>query len=146
MPDSDRAGDMLSANAGATAMLNNAFSRGAEAWLNARANLIANVGSLTDDWLRRRREAFGATLDTMRRIGECNDLGDAARLQRDWLADSAARAVSELAALGTGVITLARCTTAKFDGSAPAAEATGQAGEVMLSAAGRKPASRRTES
>ena len=70
-----------------------------EAWLRAQAGILQASEPVASGWLERRRAAATATLDTIERLATCNDLKEAASIQRNWFEDSMKRLDSDLHAL-----------------------------------------------
>src|SRR5689334_3215991 len=70
-----------------------------EAWLRAQAGILEASEPVAAGWLERRRAAATATLETLERLANCNDLKEAASIQRSWFEDSMKRLDSDMHAL-----------------------------------------------
>jgi Phasin protein len=66
-----------------------------EAWLRAQAEILKASEPVATGWLERRRAAATATLDTIERLAHCNDLKEAAAIQRGWFEESMKRLDSD---------------------------------------------------
>lgn len=79
-----------------------------EAWLRAQAGILQASQPLANGWLERRRAAVTATLETIERLANCNDLKEAASIQRSWFEDSMKRFDSDLHALADQALAVSR--------------------------------------
>lgn len=70
-----------------------------EAWLRYQAGMLKAAEPATAGWIERRRAAATATLDAFERLSGCNDLQEAALIQRSWFEESMKRLDSDLRAL-----------------------------------------------
>lgn len=79
-----------------------------EAWLRAQAGILQASQPVATGWLERRRAAATATLDTLERLANCNDLKEAASIQRNWIEDSMKRLDSDLHAFADQALAVSR--------------------------------------
>jgi hypothetical protein len=79
-----------------------------EAWLRAQAGMLEASQPVATGWLERRRAAAAATLDTIERLATCNDLKEAASIQRGWFEDSMKRFDSDLHAFADQALAVSR--------------------------------------
>ena len=125
--------------------LGNALAQSAESWLAAQAELLASIETLSQDWLRRRREDIDAARDTVQRLSECREPSDIFRVQQDWLAGAIKRAQSDISAVNNGIASMTRAATSEFEATLRAATQSIRAaeGEMFRAAAGNKPSPRK---
>ena len=125
--------------------LGSAFAQSAESWLAAQAELLASIETLSQDWLRRRREDIDAARDTVQRLSECREPTDIFRVQQDWLAGAMKRAQSDITAVNNGIASMTRAATSEFEATTRAATQSIRAaeGEMFRAAAGNKPSARK---
>jgi hypothetical protein len=79
-----------------------------EAWLRAQAGILQASQPVATGWLERRQAAATATLDTLERLANCNDLKEAASIQRSWFEDSMKRLDSDLHAFADQALAVSR--------------------------------------
>lgn len=79
-----------------------------EAWLRAQAGILQASQPVATGWLERRRAAATATLETIERLAACNDLKEAASIQRNWFEDSMKRLDSDLHAFADQALAVSR--------------------------------------
>ena len=79
-----------------------------EAWLRAQAGILQASQPMATGWLERRREAATVALDTLGRLATCNDLKEAASIQRGWFEDSMKRFDSDLHAFADQALAVSR--------------------------------------
>jgi hypothetical protein len=79
-----------------------------EAWLRAQAGILQASQPVATGWLERRRAAATATLVTIERLATCNDLKEAASIQRGWFEDSMKRFDSDLNAFADQALAVSR--------------------------------------
>jgi hypothetical protein len=79
-----------------------------EAWLRAQAGILQASQPLATGWFERRQAAAAATLDTIERLANCNDLKEAASIQRSWVEDSMKRFDSDLHAFADQALAVSR--------------------------------------
>jgi hypothetical protein len=81
-----------------------------EAWLRAQAGILKASEPVATGWLERRCAATTATLDTIERLAHCNDLKEAAAIQRGWLEESMKRLDSDFSAFADHALAVSRET------------------------------------
>jgi hypothetical protein len=79
-----------------------------EAWLRAQAGILQASQPAATGWLERRQAATTATLDAIERLANCNDLKEAAAIQRSWFEDSIKRLDSDLHAFADQALAVSR--------------------------------------
>jgi hypothetical protein len=123
--------------------LGSAFTRSAEVWLGAQADLLASTEAMMTDWLRRRREGIEASRRTVQEMSKCSDPADMLRVQQDWLSGVLKRVTEDLGMLNDSVASLSRSTTTSLEEAALAMTQGAQAAnDSALRAAGNKPMKR----
>lgn len=101
-----------------------------EVWLRCQAGMLKVAQPAASGWIARRRDAATATLDTLEKLASCNDLQEAAALQRAWFEGSMKRLDSDLHAFADHAVAL----------SQEAMSATRYAAQTTSEAVGRMPA------
>jgi hypothetical protein len=84
------------------------FSWPVEAWLRAQSGILQASQPVATGWLERRQAATTATLDALERLANCNDLKEAASIQRSWFEDSMKRLDSDLHAFADQALAVSR--------------------------------------
>lgn len=84
------------------------FSWPVEAWLRAQAGILQASEPVATGWLERRRAAATATLETIERLATCNDLKEAASIQRLWFEENMKRLDSDLHAFADQALAVSR--------------------------------------
>jgi hypothetical protein len=79
-----------------------------EAWLRAQAGILKASEPVATGWLERRCAAATATLETIERLSHCNDLKEAASIQRGWFEGSMKRLDSDLNAFADQALAVSR--------------------------------------
>ena len=72
-----------------------------ESWSSAQCELLAGIGTIWTDWLRRQREAIDASAHSLQQMFECRNFADLVQLQQQWLSDSARRSTADAANLAS---------------------------------------------
>ncbi len=81
-----------------------------EAWLRAQAGILKASEPVATGWLERRCAAATSTLDTIERLAHCNDLKEAASIQRSWFEESMKRLDTDFNAFADQALAVSRET------------------------------------
>lgn len=68
-----------------------------ERWLDTCQGLLGASQAVTDRWLTSRSQQLQSTLEAWGKLARCTELGEAARIQQEWLQQSTERLAAELA-------------------------------------------------
>jgi hypothetical protein len=79
-----------------------------EVWLRTQTNMLKAVQPVATGWIERRREAATAALDTFEKLAQCNDLQEAAAIQRDWFEGQMRRLDTDLHALADHAVAISQ--------------------------------------
>jgi hypothetical protein len=71
-----------------------------ELWLQWQADLLKAAAPATAEWLTRRREGTAAALETLERLGTCQDIKEVSRIQSEWVEDETKRLETDMRVLG----------------------------------------------
>jgi hypothetical protein len=125
-----------------------AFARNATAWLDAQAELLASVQTLTQEWLDHRRQGMESARDAVQMLCNCRDPAEAFRIQQDWLASAMSLVQSDVTTLSNTVASMTKAATADFEAATRVVGDSIRQAEtdIFKAAAGSKPGASRTES
>jgi hypothetical protein len=79
-----------------------------EMWLRAQTGMLKAAEPLASGWIERRREAADAALDCFEKLTHCNDLKEAATIQRDWFEGAMRRLDTDLHAIADQALALSQ--------------------------------------
>lgn len=97
-----------------------------EVWLRAHSGMLKAVEPAATGWIERRREAVNAALDTFEKLSHCNDLQEAASIQRDWFESTMKRFDTDLHAFADHAMALTHeCMSATRDAAQTSQEVAG---------------------
>ncbi|HEV2549585.1 MAG TPA: hypothetical protein VGU20_19875 [Stellaceae bacterium] len=75
------------------------WTRPAEACLRWQADMLKAAEPITMDWYKRQRVATGEALFAIEKLSRCNDLSEAASIQREWFDGALTRLITNLETL-----------------------------------------------
>jgi hypothetical protein len=79
-----------------------------EIWLRAQSGMLKAVQPVATGWIERRRDAATAALDAIEKLSHCNDLQEAAAIQRDWFEGTMRRFDTDLHAMADQAVALSQ--------------------------------------
>ncbi len=95
-----------------------------DACLKTQAEILARLQSASDRWLRHRRENLEDASTAIKRMCECEDIGEAANIQQKWLSDCLQSMMDDWTAISATTATVAtRDVVAGARAAAPEAKA-----------------------
>lgn len=72
-----------------------------ESWSSRQCEMLAGIGTIWTDWLRRQREAIDASARSLQQMCECRNVADLLSVQQQWLTESARRSAADVSQLAS---------------------------------------------
>jgi hypothetical protein len=107
-------------------------ARQIDSWLKAQAEVLNGLETISDEWLKRRREGNEAAIEAVEKMCGCKDVNDMLVVYFDWLGGSVRRLTEDASAMTERCVSLA--ARAASAGQAAAAEAAKTSGKAHAAA------------
>jgi phasin protein len=96
-----------------------------EFWLHCQEAMLNAAGPMGEEWTKRRRAGITAALRALEELKSCDDLAEAAVIQREWMAGAMERLAADAQAMAEQGMTFSQDAIKAGQAAAKVAEETG---------------------